>query len=115
LKDAVVRRTFGQKGPFVYLVPGTSEELPAKDKKVAIADVNLLSEYVSKNSADEKSDVKISKYFYEVEFNKPGGMLMPIIVELTYEDDTKETFKYPAKFGEKIMILQKNLCYRKSD
>jgi hypothetical protein len=28
-------------------------------------------------------------------------MLMPIIVELTYEDDTKETFKYPAKFGEK--------------
>jgi hypothetical protein len=57
LKDAVVQRTFWtRKGPFVYLVPGTSEELPAKDKKaLAIADVNLLSEYVSKNfSADEK-------------------------------------------------------------
>jgi hypothetical protein len=25
---------------------------------------------------------------------------------LTYEDDTKETFKYQAKFGEKIMILK---------
>ena len=105
LKDAVVRRgRFGQeKGPFVYLVPGTSEELPAKDKKaLAIVDVNLLSEYVSKNfSADEKAMLKSPKYFYEVEFNKPGGMLMPIIVELTYEDDTKETFKYPAQIWRK--------------
>ncbi len=105
LKDAVVRRgRFGQeKGPFVYLVPGTSEELSAKDKKaLAISDVNLLSEYVSKNfSADEKAMLKSPKYFYEVEFNKPGGMLMPIIVELTYEDDTKETFKYPAQIWRK--------------
>ncbi|MES2577724.1 MAG: M1 family metallopeptidase [Bacteroidota bacterium] len=105
LKDAVVRRgRFGQeKGPFVYLVPGTSEELSAKDKKaLAIADVNLLSEYVNQNfSADEKSKLKSPKYFYEVEFNKPGGMLMPIIVELTYEDDTKETFKYPAQIWRK--------------
>jgi hypothetical protein len=28
-------------------------------------------------------------------------MLMPIIVELTYEDDTKETFKYPANLEKK--------------
>ncbi len=105
LKDAVVRRgRFGQeKGPFVYLVPGTSEELSAKEKKaLAIADVNLLSEYVNQNfSADEKLKLKSPKYFYEVEFNKPGGMLMPIIVELTYEDDTKETFKYPAQIWRK--------------
>ncbi|MDI6031980.1 M1 family metallopeptidase [Flavobacterium sp. LB2P84] len=105
LKDAVVRRgRFGQeKGPFVYLVPGTSEELSAKDKKaLTIADVNLLSEYVNQNfSADEKSKLKSPKYFYEVEFNKPGGMLMPIIVELTYEDDTTEIFKYPAQIWRK--------------
>ncbi|MBC7747316.1 MAG: M1 family metallopeptidase [Methylotenera sp.] len=105
LKDAVVRRgRFGQeKGPFVYLVPSASEELSAKDKKaLALADVNLLSEYVSKNfTADEKAKLKSPKYFYEVEFNKPGGMLMPIIVELTYEDDTKEMFKYPAQIWRK--------------
>ena len=105
LRDAVVKRgRFGQeKGPFVYLVPGTSEELSAKNKKaLAIADVNLLSEYVNKNfTADEKSKLKSPKYFYEVEFNKPGGMLMPIIVELTYEDNTTETFKYPAQIWRK--------------
>ncbi|RTY86846.1 M1 family metallopeptidase [Flavobacterium sp. RSP15] len=105
LKDATVRRgRFGQeKGPFLYLVPETSEELSAKDKKaLAIADINLLSEYVNQNfTADEKAKLKSPKYFYEVDFNKPGGMLMPIIVELTYEDDTKETFKYPAQIWRK--------------
>ncbi|MBG6186263.1 M1 family metallopeptidase [Flavobacterium sp. CAN_S2] len=105
LKDATVRRgRFGQeKGPFVYLVPGTSEELSAKEKKaLAIADVNLLSDYVNKNfTVDEKTKLKSPKYFYEVEFNKPGGMLMPLIVELTYEDDSKESFKYPAQIWRK--------------
>jgi aminopeptidase N len=105
LKDATVRRgRFGQeKGPFVYLVPGTSEELSAKEKKaLAIADVNLLEDYVNKNfTADEKTKLKSPKYFYEVEFNKPGGMLMPLIVELTYEDDSKESFKYPAQIWRK--------------
>jgi hypothetical protein len=52
--------------------------------------------------------LKSPKFFYEVEFNKPGGMLMPIIVELTYEDDTKETFKYPAQIWRKIMILKES-------
>jgi hypothetical protein len=58
--------------------------------------------------------LKSPKYFYEVEFNKPGGMLMPIIVELTYEDDTKETFKYPAQIWRKIMILQKKVYTEKA-
>lgn len=105
LKDAVVKKgRFGiDKGPFVYLIPGTSEELSFKEKKaLAIAEVNLLSDYVNQNfSADERLKLKSPKYFYEVEFNKPGGMLMPIIVELTYEDDTKETFKYPAQIWRK--------------
>ena len=105
LKDAVVRRgRFGEeKGPFVYLVAGTSSELSATDKKaLALSNVNLLSDYVNtKFTADEKSNIKSPKYFYEVEFNKPGGMIMPIIVELTYDDDSKEVFKYPAQIWRK--------------
>jgi hypothetical protein len=42
-------------------------------------------------------------------------MLMPIIVELTYEDDTKETFKYPAKFGEKNNDTARKSIQKKSD
>jgi hypothetical protein len=46
-----------------------------------------------------KRKFQISK-FYEVEFNKPGGMMMPILVEITYEDGTVD-FKYPAQIWRK--------------
>jgi len=32
-----------------------------------------------------------------VTFNKPGGLVMPIIVELTFEDGTTENQKFPAQ------------------
>ena len=38
-----------------------------------------------------------SKYFYEITYNKPGGLVMPIIVEFTYEDGTKQKKMYPAE------------------
>ena len=37
------------------------------------------------------------KYFYEVTYDKPGGLVMPIIVEFTYADGTSKTEKYPAQ------------------
>ena len=105
LKDVKVRKgRFGlEKGPFVYLVSDKSLELNSLSKKpLKMEEVKLLSEYVDqKLSAEEKANLKAPKYFYEVEFNKPGGMLMPIIVEMTYEDDTKEVFKYPAQIWRK--------------
>jgi hypothetical protein len=48
-----------------------------------------------------KRGFKSPKFFYEVEFNKPG--VMPILVEITYEDGTVENFKYPAQIWRKIM------------
>ncbi|MFE3846573.1 M1 family metallopeptidase [Flavobacterium sp. LB3P45] len=105
LKDVKVRKgRFGlDKGPFVYLVSDKSAELNLASKKpLKVEEVKLLSEYVNqKFSAEEKANLKAPKYFYEVEFNKPGGMLMPIIVEMTYDDDTKEVFKYPAQIWRK--------------
>ncbi|PRZ25122.1 M1 family metallopeptidase [Flavobacterium granuli] len=105
LKDAKVRRgRFGlDKGPFLYLVSDKNEELKSSSKKpLQIEEVKLLSDYVNaKLSAEEKSKLKNPKYFYEVEFSKPGGMLMPIVVEFTYEDGTVENFKYPAQIWRK--------------
>jgi hypothetical protein len=61
-----------------------------------------------------KRKFQISKFFYEVEFNKPGGMMMPILVEITYEDGTVENFKYPAQIWRKIMtLLEKYMLLRK--
>jgi len=38
-----------------------------------------------------------SNYFYEITFNKPGGLVMPIIAEYTYKDGSKERKIYPAQ------------------
>jgi hypothetical protein len=37
------------------------------------------------------------KYFYEITFNKPGGLVMPIIVAYTYDDGSTEKKIYPAQ------------------
>ena len=105
LKNAKVRRgRFGEeKGPFVYLVEGTNAELKESDKKaLKVDEFKLLADYVNeKLTAEEKASLNAPKYFYEVEFNKPGGLIMPILVELTYEDGTTENFKYPAQIWRK--------------
>jgi hypothetical protein len=44
---------------------------------------------------------EVPSYIYSVEFEKPGGLVMPIIVELTYADDTKERITYPAQIWMK--------------
>ena len=38
-----------------------------------------------------------SKFHYEITYNKPGGLVMPIIVYYTYKDGTKERKVYPAQ------------------
>jgi len=105
LKNSKVRRgRFGEeKGPFVYLVNASNAELKETDKKaLKVEEFKLLADYVNeKLTAEEKASLNAPKYFYEVEFNKPGGLIMPILVELTYEDDTTENFKYPAQIWRK--------------
>ncbi|MCV9932625.1 M1 family metallopeptidase [Flavobacterium sp. LS1R47] len=105
LKNTKIKKgRFGfEKGPFVYLIEGENKELKKSDKKgLKVDDVKLLSDYVAETfTAEEKANLKAPKYFYEVEFNKPGGMIMPILVEITYEDGTKEEFKYPAQIWRK--------------
>lgn len=105
LKNSKVRRgRFGEeKGPFVYLVNASNAELKETDKKaLKVDEFKLLSDYVNeKLTAEEKASLNAPKFFYEVEFNKPGGLIMPILVELTYEDGTTENFKYPAQIWRK--------------
>ena len=103
-KDVTVKRgRFGQEqGPFVYMVADDAN-MKSRDKKAFDAkEVKLLDNYLSeKFSAEERTKLKAPKYFYEVIFNKPGDMLMPIIVELTFEDGTSETQTFPVQIWRK--------------
>jgi len=38
-----------------------------------------------------------NKFFYELNFSNKGGLVMPIIVEFTYKDGTKEIDRIPAQ------------------
>ena len=37
------------------------------------------------------------KHFYELSFSNKGGLVMPIIIEWTYADGTKEIERIPAQ------------------
>ena len=52
---------------------------------------------------------KLPKYFYEIQFEKPGGLVMPIIVDYSYEDGTKERIKYPVQIWRKNDSIVKRL------
>lgn len=58
-----------------------------------------VKEYIMDNfTPEEQKEIKKApKYFYQVTFNKPGGLVMPIIVEFTYADGTKMRETYPAQ------------------
>jgi hypothetical protein len=52
---------------------------------------------VSNFNEAERSKLQSPKYFYQVTFDKPGGLVMPLIVEITFEDGTTENHKFPVQ------------------
>jgi hypothetical protein len=51
---------------------------------------------------DEATKQKLAnKYFYECTFSNKGGLVMPIILEWTYADGTKEIERIPAQIWRK--------------
>ena len=68
---------------------------PGPDAKKA-KDFNVLSEHLGTLSDNEKSELVADapNYFYEVTFDKPGGLVMPIIVELTFGRRLERTQNY---------------------
>ena len=92
-------RRMPNSGPMIYLVNSESSELKPESKTALETEkVMALNDYLNKNySAEEKAALKNPKYFYEVEFDKPGSLMMPIIVELQFEDGTSETHKFPVQ------------------
>lgn len=105
LKDIKTRRgRFGTAtGPYVYLVEGSNPQLNQKNKKdLTISEIKPLNDFVTtKFNTEEQRNLKSPKYFYEVTFDKPGGMIMPIIVELQFEDGTSEIHKFPEQIWRK--------------
>ena len=93
------RRRDSKQGPMVYMIAEGSEDFkPEMNKPFKIVDYKVLDEFVNQNFSEEKKKkINEPKFFYQVTFNKPGGLVMPIIVEITFEDGTTENHYFPAQ------------------
>ena len=85
--------------PLVYMVEEGSEDYKESMKKGTLSDNSkTLKEYLMDNFTEaERKNIKEPKYFYNVTFEKPGGLVMPIIVEYKYADGTTKMETYPAE------------------
>ena len=87
--------------PLVYLEDFNNDTENFKEGS-PLENSKLLNNYLKENFSKEEIDsLEIPKFFYEVVFNKPGGLVMPIIVEYEYEDGTKNRIKYHAQVWRK--------------
>src|SRR5690606_4553962 len=104
-----VREMIDQRGisesdlpPLVYLIEEGSEDFDESVRSSKLEDIKTLNEYIMDNfSAEERAKLKRPKYFYEVTFEKPGGIPMPILAQYTYADGTTEKVTYPAEIWRK--------------
>jgi hypothetical protein len=74
----------------------TRGEIPYDTSKYAVHNVQY------DEPLDDATKQKISgKQFYELQFSNKGGLVMPLIIEWTYKDSTKEIERIPAQVWRK--------------
>ena len=84
----------------LYLVSKESDDFKPEmlTKNNPAKDFPILKEYLEDNfSVSERKKLKNSKYFYEIIFEKNGGLVMPILVDFVFADGTRESYNYPAE------------------
>ncbi len=101
IRDVLEKRNMKESDliPLVYPVAEDSEDFTNVDTSKSIIENSVnLKEYLFDNfSAEERAALKDPNFFYQITFNKPGGLVTPLIVKFTYADGTFETIKYPAR------------------
>ena len=92
------RNRFNLTGPMVYAVEMQSSE---KTKSADVKEIKTLKEYLNANfTKKEIAALKSPNYFYQVTFDKPGGLVMPLIVDLVLEDGSVEKHRFPAQIWQ---------------
>jgi hypothetical protein len=97
---AIANRYNMDPNSLVYFVEEGAEGYEEAMKEGASIDnVPTVKEYIMDNftPAEQKAMKKAPKYFYEVTYDKPGGLVMPLIVQYEYADGTKEKVTFPAQ------------------
>jgi hypothetical protein len=82
-----------------------------------ILDKEAYDRYLNSLSAEEQEMLKAGQNFYEMSFRNAGGLVMPIIVQLQFEDGTTEDHYIPAEIWKmndevvkKVFITDKEIA-----
>jgi hypothetical protein len=72
--------------------------------------------FLAKIDAKDLELLNSNKHFYEVSFSNIGGLVMPLIMEFTFSDDSKQVIRIPAEIWRKseeqvskVFILDKEV------
>jgi hypothetical protein len=83
----------------IHLVSKDSDDYKPEMEKNTNPPENfkILKDYLNENfSKEEQAQLNNVKYFYEIVFEKPGGLVMNILMQVKYADGSTEDFNYPA-------------------
>ena len=90
----------------------------ARKNKYAVdaLDKKEYQEFITRTDAKDLEYLNANKHFYEVNFSNVGGLPMPLIIEFTFIDDTKQVVRIPAEIWRmyedkvsKVFILDKEI------
>ena len=85
--------------PLVFRVNEDDEDYDENAAPFAGLDAE---EYLAENGLTvAQENLQKTNYLYEITFNKPGGLVMPILVEYTYADGSTLTESYPVQIWRK--------------
>ena len=88
--------------PVVYTMVEDNEEFKLEYKSGSpVEHSEELKSYMEQSTIKLDPSIKIPKNFYEITFEKPGGLVMPVIVDYSYADGSKERVKYPVQVWRK--------------
>lgn len=112
-----VRNEVNRPNTVVEQDPTTKDFYNTHDPfNVTSVDREEYEEYVSSLDDKEKKQLKFDKNIYEIQFSSPGGLVMPIILEFTFVDNSTEKVHIPAEIWKmnhknvsKLFIFDKEL------
>jgi hypothetical protein len=69
--------------------------------KVTVLDEQEFADYEKKLTEEEKALLSRNMLYYQISIENIGGLIMPVILELTYADNTTRTIHIPAEIWKK--------------
>ena len=69
--------------------------------KATLKEIKKYEKFKENLNEDELEIINSNQHFYELEFSNIGGLVMPIILDFTFSDNTNKIVKIPAEIWKK--------------